>query len=142
MHSRQIIYLIIALMIAVFFFTGCRKEKNEQPEMTSEKTDSPEKQTSLFTIRYRPVWTAQAEFAGVYMAQKKGFYHDKGLNVLIQTGGPHYPPYDNLQDGHSDIVQMSLLTAIKRDSEKDNLVNLAQLMQRTYLMLVGKKPEE
>jgi len=37
---------------------------------------------------------------------------------------------------------MSLLTAIKRDSEKDNLVNLAQLMQRTYLMLVGKKPEE
>ena len=83
MHSRQIIYLIIALMIAVFFFTGCRKEKNEQPEMTSEKTDSPEKQTSLFTIRYRPVWTAQAEFAGVYMAQKKGFYQDKGLNVII-----------------------------------------------------------
>ena len=139
MHSRQIIYLIIALMIAVFFFTGCRKEKNEQPEMTSEKTDSPEKQTSLFTIRYRPVWTAQAEFAGVYMAQKKGFYQDKGLNVIIQPGGINYPPYENLQQGNSDIGQMSLLTAVKRDAEKGNLINLAQITQRTSLMLVGKK---
>jgi len=34
---------------------------------------------------------------------------------------------------------MSLLTALKRDAEKGNLINLAQITQRTSLMLVGKK---
>jgi len=34
---------------------------------------------------------------------------------------------------------MSLITAVKRDAENGNLINLAQITQRTSLMLVGKK---
>ncbi|HOU26224.1 MAG TPA: ABC transporter substrate-binding protein, partial [Candidatus Cloacimonas sp.] len=139
MNNKRETLALLLLLLSIFLLTGCKKSDKQNGAITQSNMEQSPYSTGLFTIRYLPVWTHQAEFAGVYMAQKKGFYNDKGLNVLIQTGGPHYPPYDNLQDGHSDIVQMSLLTAIKRDSEKDNLVNLAQLMQRTYLMLVGKK---
>ncbi len=139
MNNRQIIYLLIPLMIAIFFFTSCKQETNVQPDIPEAEAANTAQNSSLFTIRYRPVWTAQAEFAGVYMAQKKGFYQNKGLNVIIQPGGIKYPPYENLQLGHSDIVQMSLITAVKRDAENGNLINLAQITQRTSLMLVGKK---
>ncbi len=77
MNNRQIIYLLIALMIAIFFFTSCKQETNVQPEIPEAEAANTAQNSSLFTIRYRPVWTAQAEFAGVYMAQKKGFYQNK-----------------------------------------------------------------
>ena len=130
---------LLLLLLSIVVLTGCNKSDKRNAAVPQSNIEKSPKSTELFTIRYYPVWTHQAEFAGIYMAQKKGLYNDKGLNVIIQTGGPQYSPYDNLQDGRSDIVQMSLLTALKRDSEKGNLVNLAQLMQRTYLMLVGKK---
>lgn len=32
---------------------------------------------------FTPQWTAQAQFAGYYVAQEKGFYKEAGLNVEI-----------------------------------------------------------
>ena len=33
---------------------------------------------------FTPQWTAQAQFAGYYVAQAKGFYHEAGLKVKIE----------------------------------------------------------
>ncbi len=33
-------------------------------------------------------WLHEAEFAGYYAAQAKGFYKDQGLDVTIVEGGP------------------------------------------------------
>lgn len=139
MKCKRFYYLIFGLLIVSLLFSACKSKERIQKNITSEDTETKNKSISTFTIRYRPVWTAQTQFAGVYMARKMGFYQDKGLNVIIQPGGPNYSVYDLLQKGESDIVQMSLLTAVKRDAENGNLVNLAQLMQKTSLMLVGKK---
>ena len=73
------------------------------------------------------------------MAAKKGFYRNYGLDVEIQPGGPDYPAYETLEKGKSDVVQLFLLTALSRDAGKNNLVNLAQISQKSSLMLVGKK---
>ena len=32
---------------------------------------------------FTPQWTAQAQFAGYYVAQEKGFYKDAGIEVEI-----------------------------------------------------------
>jgi len=139
MLRRKRVILLILVLFVCLFIESCKKEKEANIATPLENNATQQKKPHLFTIRYRPVWTAQAEFAGVYVAQKKGFYQDKGLNVIIQPSGINYPPYENLQQGTSDIGQMSLLTAVKCDAEKGNLVNLAQITQRTSLMLVGKK---
>jgi len=139
MIHRRIIILLILVLFTFLFIGSCKQENKANISIPLEDNAIQGKQASLFTVRYRPVWSSQAEFAGVYVAQKKGFYQDKGLNVIIQPSGINYPPYENLQQGTSDIGQMSLLTAVKCDAEKGNLVNLAQITQRTSLMLVGKK---
>ncbi len=33
-------------------------------------------------------WVTQAQFAGYYVAQAKGFYEEEGLNVTIKPGVP------------------------------------------------------
>jgi NitT/TauT family transport system substrate-binding protein len=37
-------------------------------------------------------WVPQAQFAGYYMAQAKGYYKDEGLDVTIKPGGPTLAP--------------------------------------------------
>jgi NitT/TauT family transport system substrate-binding protein len=32
-------------------------------------------------------WVPQAQFAGYYVAQEKGFYKEEGLDVTIKPGG-------------------------------------------------------
>ncbi|KAA0969639.1 ABC transporter substrate-binding protein [Aureimonas fodinaquatilis] len=43
-------------------------------------------------VSVRLKWLPQAQFAGVYMAQEKGFYKDAGLDVTINPGGPNIAP--------------------------------------------------
>jgi NitT/TauT family transport system substrate-binding protein len=35
-------------------------------------------------IVFTPQWTAQAQFAGYYVAEEKGFYRDAGVKVQIK----------------------------------------------------------
>src|SRR4051812_38293653 len=37
-------------------------------------------------------WVPQAQFAGYYVAQAKGYYKDAGLDVTIKPGGPDVSP--------------------------------------------------
>ena len=44
-------------------------------------------------------WLHEAEFAGYYAAQAKGFYKDQGLDVTIVEGGPNTPARDKVMKG-------------------------------------------
>ena len=37
-------------------------------------------------------WVTQAQFAGYYVAEAKGFYQEAGLDVTIKPGGPDINP--------------------------------------------------
>lgn len=48
--------------------------------------------SNLQKVSLRLKWINQAQFAGFYMAQEKGFYERNGLNVQINPGGPDISP--------------------------------------------------
>lgn len=125
--------LIVALLL-----TACGKSGGDKgnPGETVSSNDNSE---SLFTIRYRPKWHPQAQFAGVYMASKKGFYTNYGLNVITQTVTADEYALTQLESGNSDIVLIDLITALKATADSTWLVNLAQVSQKTSIMLVAKK---
>jgi len=137
--SKLRIRLPVLLIATLLLLSACKI--NKQNDTTSNSSSNADSHTSseLFTIRYRPQWTHQAQFAGAYMAQSKGFYKDYGLDVQILPGGPDFPAYESLQNGTTDVTQLFLLTALTRDAEHNNLVNLAQISQKSSLMLVAKK---
>ena len=49
-------------------------------------------------------WVAQAQFAGYYVAAKKGYYTDAGLDVTIKPGGPDIAPEQVIAGGGADVI--------------------------------------
>ncbi|MFH1981473.1 MAG: ABC transporter substrate-binding protein [Pseudomonadota bacterium] len=89
--------------------------------------------------RFIPQWVPQAQFAGYYVAKASGIYAKYGIDLEIITGGPGRQSADYLTSGKVDFASLWLPAAITMRSEGVPLVNIAQIMQRSALMLVAKK---
>ncbi|MCB2228176.1 MAG: ABC transporter substrate-binding protein [Desulfarculaceae bacterium] len=81
-------------------------------------------------------WVHQAQFAGFYVAQDTGLYRQAGLEVDIRPGGPDVNPLHNLASLGCDFATGWLSEAVVLRSKEVPLVNLAQLIQRSALLLV------
>jgi NitT/TauT family transport system substrate-binding protein len=86
-----------------------------------------------------PLWSPQAQFAGYYTALDKGIYRQHGVDLTIISGGPNYPSSEYLRDGKADFAVLWLTTAIQERADGVPLVNLAQIVQQSSMMLVAKK---
>jgi NitT/TauT family transport system substrate-binding protein len=86
-----------------------------------------------------PLWTPQAQFAGYYVAQDKGIYARYGIDLKILGAGPGHDPVMALKDGSADFAILWLTTAIQQRSAGTELVNLAQIIQRSSMMLISRK---
>ncbi len=91
------------------------------------------------SVVFLPHWIPQAQFAGYYLAANKGFYRQEGLEVTVLKGGVSQPPDRALAEGKADFSCLFLSTAVMRRAEGLPVVNLAQLVQRSSLLLVARK---
>ena len=82
------------------------------------------------------VWVHQAQFAGYYMAKDHGIYRKYNLEVDIRPGGPGIEHLTNLKAGKLDFCSIWLSGAVESRSLGAPLVNLAQILQRSALLLV------
>ncbi|MDD5495771.1 MAG: ABC transporter substrate-binding protein [Candidatus Omnitrophica bacterium] len=96
-------------------------------------------ETPLKEASFIPQWVPQAQFAGYYVAYEKGFYKKYGIDLTILEGGPDSPPYDALKDHKADFATLWLSTGIREDAAGAKLINIAQIVQRSALMLIAKK---
>lgn len=94
---------------------------------------------NLKKAAFIPHWSPQAQFAGYYVAYEKEFYKKHGLDLTIIPGGPHRSPLDHLRQKKADFGSLWLCSAIEKRGQGLNLINIAQIMQKSALMLVAKK---
>lgn len=98
-----------------------------------------EESTSLAKVTYLPHWIPQAQFAGYYMAAEKGFYRQHGLDVAILDGGPRKTVRQALASGEATFASHFLSSALNMRDDGLPLVHLAQITQRSALMIVAHK---
>jgi NitT/TauT family transport system substrate-binding protein len=84
-------------------------------------------------------WLPQAQFAGYYVAQAKGYYKDAGLDVTIKPGGPDISPVQVIAGNQADIVVNWMPDALAAREAGVPLVNVAQVFNQSGLMLTCKK---
>ncbi|HRX35127.1 MAG TPA: ABC transporter substrate-binding protein, partial [Aestuariivirga sp.] len=84
-------------------------------------------------------WVTQAQFAGYYVAQAKGYYKDMGLDVTINPGGPDINPQQVLAGGGADVVVDWMPSALATREKGSPVVNIAQPFKRSGLMLACRK---
>ena len=84
-------------------------------------------------------WVAQSQFAGYYVAAAKGYYKEAGLDVTIRPGGPDISPVQALVGKQADIAVNWLPDALAAREAGSALVNVAQVFNKSGLMLTCKK---
>jgi len=84
-------------------------------------------------------WLPQAQFAGYYVAQSKGYYKAEGLDVTIKAGGPDISPVQVIAGKGADVVVNWMPDALAAREAGVPLVNIAQVFNRSGMMLTCKK---
>ena len=84
-------------------------------------------------------WVTQAQFAGYYVANDKGFYADEGLDVEIKPGGPDIAPAQVIAGGGADVVLDWMPSALASREKGLALVNIAQPFKSSGMMLTCRK---
>jgi len=84
-------------------------------------------------------WLPQSQFAGYYVAQQKGFYQDEGLDVTIKPGGTDISPVQVIAGKSADVIVDWLPDALASREAGVPLVNIAQVYDRSGMMLTCKK---
>lgn len=86
-------------------------------------------------VKLQLKWVTQAQFAGYYVAQAKGFYEAEGLNVTILPGGPDIAPTQVIAGGGADVVVEWMPAALAAREKGLPLVNIAQPFASSGMML-------
>ncbi len=97
-----------------------------------------EPQKKLISVSLLPQWIPQAQFAGYMVALEKGFYRDVGIDLTLMQGGPGMPPLEALASGKATFATCWLSNAIQERAAGKRIVCVAQIIQRSSLMLVAK----
>ncbi len=82
-------------------------------------------------------WQHQAQFAGYYMAQAKGFYEKEGLDVDFRRGGADVSACEMLRSGEADFACLMLSTALQERSQNTPLLHLSQIVNKGNFLLVA-----
>ena len=131
-------FLLCVLIVLCLFILSCKKEPEAQPEKESVAQSSVSKQP-LFKIRFREKWHPQTQFAGIYMAQKKGFYESYGLELEIQPYLSNPESLKRLKEQKSDIVTLDLLSSLDVNKDENFLQNIGQCSQVNSILLIARK---
>ena len=88
---------------------------------------------------FTPQWTAQAQFAGYYVAQEKGFYKEVGLNVEIVHPSVTEPAIRRVQNNTSHATTLQLAQALDIIDYGTPLVNILQTSMNNALVIVSRR---
>lgn len=102
--------------------------------MAPGATFKPEKTDVTVQLK----WLPQAQFMGYYVALDKGYYRDAGLNVRIIPGGGDIGETTAVYTGQVDFGVTWVSNLIAANAAGMNLVQVAQVFQRSGLVLVYK----
>lgn len=116
----------LLIMLAVIF-TVCNSKAQTQDE----------------TIVFTPQWTAQAQFAGYYVAEAKGFYREAGVKVKIEHPTTTQPAMSRLRSNACQATTLQLCQALEIINDGIPLVNILQTSMNNAMVIVsarGKDP--
>ena len=95
------------------------------------------------TIVFTPQWTAQAQFAGYYVAEAKGFYREAGVKVKIEHPSSTQPAMSRLRKNECQATTLQVCQALEIIDDGIPLVNILQTSMNNAMVIVsarGKDP--
>jgi NitT/TauT family transport system substrate-binding protein len=91
------------------------------------------------TIVFTPQWTAQAQFAGYYVAEAKGFYREAGVKVRIEHPSATQPAMNRLRQDECQATTLQLCQAMEIIDGGIPLVNILQTSMNNAMVIVSAR---
>ena len=115
--NKQIQYLLLAVALLL-------------PQVASAQDE---------TIVFTPQWTAQAQFAGYYVAAEKGFYREAGVKVRIEHPTSTQPAMSRLRKNVCQATTLQLCQALEIIDAGTPLVNILQTSMNNAMVIVSAR---
>ena len=93
-------------------------------------------------IVFTPQWTAQAQFAGYYVAEAMGFYSEAGLDVRIEHPSATSSAMSRLHSGRCQATTLTLCQAMETVDEGTPLVNILQTSMNNAMVIVSARNQD
>jgi len=90
-------------------------------------------------VSLRLKWINQAQFAGFFVANNKGFYQENNLTVNIEPGGPNISPIQMVVSGANDFGIVGSDQIILARSKGIPVVAIGVIYKQTPISLVSLK---
>ena len=91
------------------------------------------------TFVFTPQWTAQAQFAGYYVAQELGFYTAAGIEVIIVHPTATYSAMNRIRSNESQATTLQLCQAMEIVDSGIPLVNILQTSMNNGMVIVSRR---
>lgn len=91
---------------------------------------------------FTPQWTAQAQFAGYYVAYEKGFYREAGIDVDIVHPSTTQPAMARILNHESHATTLQLCQAMEIVGDGVPLVNILQTSMNNSMVIASRKNED
>ena len=122
MKNKMIIKLC---MLTVAFFVNCSMLRAQDE-----------------TIVFTPQWTAQAQFAGYYVAEAKGFYREAGVKVRIEHPSSTQPAITRLRNNMCQATTIMVCQALEIIDDGIPLVNILQTSMNNAIVIVSARDKD
>ena len=132
MKKIRITALILGILLIAGVFTGCGSKQNEK--VSEQKGDSQK----LDKITVQSLWLPQGQFAGLYTADKKGFYKDEGIDVEILPGGTDVSSEDQVENDIAQVGVAFYSSVLTYQEGGYDFINVFQTFRSSPQYLVAK----
>ena len=119
---RKIIGLTLGLLLSSLLLFGCRESQ-------------PEKKMDEVTVQLK--WVHQAQFAGFYWAQEKGYYARENLKVQFREGGQGIDSAQPVISGEADFGVITPEDVLIKRSQGADLTAIAAIYRRSAAVFVA-----
>jgi NitT/TauT family transport system substrate-binding protein len=130
MRGRRFKHVAAGVVVLALVAAACSNDNGGGGGGDCDTTDA---------VKLQLQWFIQAQFAGYFAAQDKGFYADHCLDVTIVEGGVDIVPQQQLADGAVDFALAWVPKALASREAGANIVNIAQVFQRSGTLQVSFK---
>lgn len=133
-HPCSVLMLFCLMFIASLFFCPFSMAQDTKPKVGKQSQDNE----FIFT----PQWTAQAQFAGYYVAEVKGFYRDAGVKVKIEHPSSTEPAMSRLRQNKCQATTLQLCQAMEIVDGGIPLVNILQTSMNNAMVIVSSRGKD
>ena len=131
MKFKRTIGILLGIAVIGGALTGCgNKDKNTASDNSGDK--------ALDKITVQSLWLPQGQFAGLYVADEKGFYKDEGIDVEILPGGTDVSSEEQVENDIAQVGVAFYSSVLTYQEGGYDFVNVFQTFKTSPQYLVTK----